>query len=495
MFKFKKLFSFFFLIISFVIFDFASSKSEENFTLDTILYHGPNSTRVNYVYICDGYLESQRDKFYEDLQVIHQQIISQSPFSDYLEYFNFYAIFVPSLEEGVSHPQSAQDCDLSLEKKTVNNYFGSSFDAFGIHRLLVPNKQYLAYPILTKLIPDYDQVFFIANSTHYGGSGGSFATSSVNGSAGEIAIHEIGHSFAYLADEYWAGPQYATEKPNLTQEKDSARVRWHNWFDGGEIGLYPHEENPEWFRPHQSCKMRFLGAPFCSVCMENFVERIHSISNPIISYSPTNLELESKIDSSLDFKFDLIQTEKNTVKIAWFLNDTLLKSASDSIVYQKNIAYNQLNQNKNILEALVWDSSPLTRSSIHAQDHSYTTRWEISKNTSGISVESNQLENNLIIYPNPIKDQFTIKIENQDLINQNQLLKLEIFDINGNLIYQDNVVAAHEIQINLADSKFDKSKIAGQSAIVKLSSSTSSSTSSSSNFKHKNHFGKLIFAK
>ena len=51
-------------------------------------------------------------------------------------------------------------------------------------------------------VPTYDYIFVMVNDTTYGGSGGVVSTFSVNELAGEIGLHEFGHSFAGLADEY-----------------------------------------------------------------------------------------------------------------------------------------------------------------------------------------------------------------------------------------------------------------------------------------------------
>src|SRR5258708_7869266 len=82
-------------------------------------------------------------------------------------------------------------------------YFGSTFNYAGIDRLLVPVNSSHIYSVLANNFPQYDQVFVVVNSTKYGGSGGFAATASINSSSAEIAIHEMGHSFAALRDEYW----------------------------------------------------------------------------------------------------------------------------------------------------------------------------------------------------------------------------------------------------------------------------------------------------
>jgi PKD repeat protein len=91
-------------------------------------------------------------------------------------------------------------------------------------------------------------------------------------------IHELGHTFSSLADEYWAGSQYARETYNLTQTSNVNDIRWKNFLNQNGIGIYAHEESPTWYRPHQNCKMRFLGRDFCMVCSNELRKRIEILT-------------------------------------------------------------------------------------------------------------------------------------------------------------------------------------------------------------------------
>ncbi len=92
--------------------------------------------------------------------------------------------------------------------------------------------------ILKTNIPNYTQVVVLVNSPFYGGSGGKWATSTVNFKSNDIAVHEIGHSFAQLADEYWAGNQYAIESANRSQSADADHVPWKYWLGKDGVGIY-----------------------------------------------------------------------------------------------------------------------------------------------------------------------------------------------------------------------------------------------------------------
>ena len=93
---------------------------------------------------------------------------------------------------------------------------------------------------LAKNFPNYDQVCILANTPYYGGSGGSYATTTLNTASNEIYAHEIGHSFAALSDEYYAGDGYAGERVNMTKETNPLLVKWKNWMNINGIGIYQH---------------------------------------------------------------------------------------------------------------------------------------------------------------------------------------------------------------------------------------------------------------
>ncbi len=115
----------------------------------------------------------------------------------------------------------------------------------------------------------------IVNCDKYGGAGGEVPVSSTNEESAEIMLHEIGHSLAGLGDEYFAGDIYLREYPNLTQESDPSQVKWASRVGELGIGVYPLEQTTGWYIPHQSCKMKVLGQPFCAVCYDVLANAVY----------------------------------------------------------------------------------------------------------------------------------------------------------------------------------------------------------------------------
>lgn len=340
------------------------STSAQIFPVDTLMRNGNRANRINLVYLSDGYQSAELTKFISNAASMNNAIFSQTPFLQYKNFFNAFTVKVPSVDSAASHPGTATDESTSGGQpvKTVNTYFQSTFDFASIHRLLVAQSTTRINSVLASNVPDYDQAFVIVNSPYYGGSGGSVATSSINIQSSEVAIHEIGHSFAGLADEYWAGPQYAAEKPNMTQNNNPATVKWKDWYGRNGIGIFAHGTTAPlstWYKPHPSCKMQFLGVPFCSVCSEAIVTRIHSLTNMIDSVSPAaSLTLTNNDSVKFSVKPVRIQPAQ---QVFWRINGTSFPApATDTSITVPYAAFNFANQANAAVSVEIRDVTGLT---------------------------------------------------------------------------------------------------------------------------------------
>jgi hypothetical protein len=119
-------------------------------------------------------------------------LFDQAPWSNYRDYFNVFAIHVVSAQSGIKHPNTASDCNsYSVPISNPSTYLGCSFDVGGVHRLAVPQNLTNIAAVLSANVPAYDQVFVIANSPYYGGSGGTYCTATKDPLSKEIAVHEL----------------------------------------------------------------------------------------------------------------------------------------------------------------------------------------------------------------------------------------------------------------------------------------------------------------
>ena len=312
-----------------IFFLFSLTKAEV-FPVADIMVNGSQDSRVNIVFLGDGYTAQEMSSYINDVEEVVDGLFNTVPYSNYINHFNVFAVEVPSNESGTDHPGTASDCGGEAGNVFyADTYFDSSFDLYGIHRLLYIQNTSAAFDVLMDNVPNWDIVFVMVNTTMYGGAGGSFAVFSRAESSTEIAIHEIGHSFVGLSDEYWAGFQYANENTNMTQETDPSVVRWESWMNENGVGIYPYESpGSDWHRPHQNCKMRYLGPPFCSVCSEHTVKTIYSTVNMIEGYYPPNNNIFIEADGVEFFSVTPILNSPNYISTGWYLDGELVSQNS-----------------------------------------------------------------------------------------------------------------------------------------------------------------------
>lgn len=407
-------------------------------TFDTVLLldNGPSDKRINLVVLGDGYDASEQEAFIADATELTNYLFTKPPFSNYSNYFNVYAIKVISPESGVKHPGTATDVtEPVFPVSNPNNYLETTFDYQSIHRCIYTPNLNKTTQVLATNVPFYDEAFVLVNSPEYGGCAGLYSYFSAHSSANEIMVHELGHSFSGLADEYWFPS--TGESPNKTQDNNPQTNRWRNWIGTDNVDMYPYEENQSWFRPHQSCVMRSLGNPFCAVCSEATIERIHQLQGPIESFSPS-AELVEIGEEDIDFEVALILPEPNDLAFSWKLNNVAIEDQDSSV----SIAESDLEEGDNFLVFSVVDNTPLVRRDNHHAIHVSTVTWVLNKETLGVD-DMAVLENSFVLYPNPTAEVVHIK-SNQSLTSTlfyelvtttGQLTKRGEMDLRGSEIY------------------------------------------------------------
>jgi hypothetical protein len=189
---------------------------------------GDPATKVDFLILGDGYTAAEAEKFERDARRMTEVLFATSPFKERRKDFNVWAICPPAAESGVSRPSTGVYRDSPL---------GATFDAFGSERyvLTFDNR---ALRRVASFAP-YEFVEILVNNRTYGGGGIFNLYSTVaadNAWANYVFVHEFGHHFAGLADEYYTSSvAYApnaerTEpwEPNVTALLDPAALKWRD---------------------------------------------------------------------------------------------------------------------------------------------------------------------------------------------------------------------------------------------------------------------------
>lgn len=348
----------------------------QDFKLTAVRYSGP--TAVNIVLMGDGYTATEQEKFESDAKSLFDYMFSIAPFNRYADFFNLYTIRVVSKASG-----------MGLASDT---YFGA-FAWGGSRQLKFSLNRSLR--LLQHLVPGYNdnqgQTIggVLVNSGYYAGSGGMVLGVTLNSWSHEMFVHEFGHTFANLADEYYYGEQAqasnaSEQHANLTQETDPAKVKWKEWMGVDGVGIFhnltsPYSHNQgAWYKPHRNCKMQYNGGRFCPVCREALVETIHKKVNPIVSYEPADTIVRLDTGGTQVFALTkLLKATGGTTAIRWVLDGDTLARDTESLTLDATLA--EAGQDKR-LTVLVEDVSDFVRTPQHAA-HKRAVTWRIEART------------------------------------------------------------------------------------------------------------------
>lgn len=172
------------------------------YDITNLVATGSNADRVNIVFLAEGYQQSERTKFLSDAQKFVDYFFAKTgsdavlvdPIPAYKGYFNADAIFFASNQSGVDSPQKGIYVDTffnATENQTITR--------------MVYGDQQKANAVLNDAMGwnGYEIPIVLMNSSSIGGAGGNISwVTTGNADAKDTALHEIGHSFARLNDEY-----------------------------------------------------------------------------------------------------------------------------------------------------------------------------------------------------------------------------------------------------------------------------------------------------
>lgn len=196
-------------------------------TVYEILKNGDPHHKVDLAFIADGYTLKEEVKFKQDVERVAGEFFKQEPYKSRKTDFNIYGLFKVSRESGPDEPR---------EGVFKNTAVGASFNALGLDRYMLTEEN-RAMRDIAGHVP-YDAIVIIVNSQRYGG-GGIYNTYCCFTSDNEwtvyLFLHEFGHSFSGLADEYYGSPVAYNEfypkgiepiDPNITALLDPANLKW-----------------------------------------------------------------------------------------------------------------------------------------------------------------------------------------------------------------------------------------------------------------------------
>lgn len=353
---------------------------------------GPDSNRLVFVVMGDGYTAAnlQAGTFTSHAGNMVTAFLNRSPWDAIFNATNVYRVDVESNEEGADIPQPAPGT-------YADTYLNTSFWVGGTERLLAItdsagyNRAYAAADQQVG-VGVWDSIIVLVNSTKYGGSGGTISVASVHSLSNEIVLHEIGHSFGNLADEYETGatalPSNDSE-PNVDFDFSGTALKWNVWVESGtplptpETSQYDtvmgaFEGAKYWptgvYRPFNNCEMRSLSRPFCSVCKEAHVVEFGNVVSFVGPVTPSGAGTHN-VSGPTVFTIDPPPVAPLTIE--WFMSGTLIPGQNGT---QLTVTGADMPSSNCTLSATVTFDSPLVRKVILRD----TAQWNLTRTMTAV---------------------------------------------------------------------------------------------------------------
>ena len=258
-------------------------KGKSHITPHKYLLHNDSPEKcINVAILAEGYTLQEMQTFYEDADIACKSIFDHEPFKSMKKRFNVVAVASPSTDSGVSVPR------LNEWKHTA---FGSHFSTFYSDRYLTTSRVKAIHDALAGI--PYEHIIILANTEEYGGGGiyNSYTlTTAHHPMFRPVVVHEFGHSFGGLADEYFYDNDVMTDtypldiepwEQNISTQVDFA-AKWKDMLSENTPVPTPAEVSENYptgvyegggysakgiFRPAENCRMRTNEYPaFCPVC-------------------------------------------------------------------------------------------------------------------------------------------------------------------------------------------------------------------------------------
>jgi hypothetical protein len=210
------------------------------YPVSEVLKNGPPEKKVDLLILGDGYTKQEMAKFRKDVERFIGSLFSTYPFKNHKSDFNVWTIEVESDESGIDKP------DKDIWKKST---LGTTYNTFNSARYILTEENRRLRDIASAA--PYDFISILVNDNRYGGGGifNLYTTCYTNTDQPKqewqsdyVFVHEFGHSFGGLGDEYYSSQTSYVDfyskgvepwEPNITALLDPKNVKWKNLIDTG----------------------------------------------------------------------------------------------------------------------------------------------------------------------------------------------------------------------------------------------------------------------
>lgn len=313
--------------------------TENHFAGVEVLHEsGPPSRRIDVAVMGDGFTVASKDQALERkwAELCVEVLWSEAAFDEYRDYFNVYFVRLVSEDEKVD-PQLTDAQKAKIDEKNKKRAKKRKYDYVtaldckeaGPQRQVMADREKVFHWLGVAErdrpgVGDDGLVIAFARFGILGMGGGGVAN--VGRPDKSITVHEFGHSFVGLLDEYTNNPtqpRWAIRAPNATS--DLQDIPWQHFLDAKVKGVEVIEGGATFvkgvWRPAKTCAMNAAGATgYCPVCREAAVLAIHRYVSPIDTTSPpTTTELKVVAGDETVLSVTPMQPRSHDLDVSWTL--------------------------------------------------------------------------------------------------------------------------------------------------------------------------------
>ena len=339
--------------------------------VESLSNNGQPANRLDLLYVGEGYPSGDLSWFRSDTSAFAAGFVSGSPMFEYAQHFNLWRLHVPSTHRGADRPSCPDDAVRAAGQDT-NTFVDTAFDATYCSGN-APNRVWRLLTVDVASVmqaaaacPDWDEIIVVVQSPIRGGSGGPVAVTSLNpgyvidADILGVMLHEFGHSFANLADEYTSRRMKAPCsdinadlgdqcEPNVTDETRATHIKWRRWFLPGtpiptfgplagarDAGLWEGARylTDDIYRQCFNGRMNTATQPFCRVDAEAILLKLYAGGWGAPAAGIYTIEPSTRIPAGSQVSVNPGQTRRlqarvlgpvmgGSLKIQWFVNNLL----------------------------------------------------------------------------------------------------------------------------------------------------------------------------
>lgn len=292
----------------------------------------PDRAGIHLVIMSDGFPPEQLGAFHDTVSKIREEMFRRPEIAAHREAWNIHVAEVVVLSDATG--------------KALPNPLGTSVGCMGRENMLCFDDARVER-LAARVLPHYTTGLLIFNSKEDAGTAGrSIAVITNDATAPETAVHELGHAFAGLDDEYGEGvaisPFNEDRSPNLTAYTDRERIPWRHWIEASTplptpapgspgpdtVGLFEgggHRSNGV-YRPTFESFMRRNLAPVGPVNGETWAREVYARGGAWQQVAPgtgTALARSARPAGGWVFRAEPL-LKRPTAETRWFVNDVEL---------------------------------------------------------------------------------------------------------------------------------------------------------------------------